>query len=177
MVTVVLIIVFCLVVGIPLYFMVNHLTKVVKRNYIFDVKVVRTKGEKLEFRNDYQNHKLPIVKLNFNGQKYNFLIDTGADVNILNKPIFDIISNGNINVTNNGLITTAGSDLVSEKADIAFKYGKKQFNENFVLVDVSNSFNSMLEDTNIQLHGILGSTFFKKHRWSIDFDNMIVWTK
>lgn len=175
--TVVLIIGFCLVVGIPLYFMINHLTGIVKRDYIFDVKVVRKKGERLEFRNDYHNHKLPVIKLNFNGEKYNFLIDTGADINILNKPVFDVISNGNIEVASNGLITTAGSDVVSEKAVVSFKYGNKNFTEEFVLMDVTSSFQSIFNDKNMQLHGVLGSEFFKKHKWSVDFDNMVIWTK
>ena len=175
--TVLLIIVFCLVLGIPLFYMINHLSIIIKRNYIFNLKVVRRKGTILEFSDVYHTHKLPVVKLSFNNQKYNILIDTGADINILNKSVFDAIYGGTISTLHNGLITTAGSDVVSEKAELSFKYINKVFTEEFVLLNLDKNFQSILEDKNMQLHGVLGSNFFEKHRWSVDFDNMVIWTK
>jgi predicted aspartyl protease len=175
--TVLIIIVFCLVVGIPLYYMFTHIGKVIKRNYIFDIKMVKKNGDKLEFNNDYNNHKIPVIKLCFEGEKYNFLIDTGADVNLLNKSVFNEITKGNVETLTNGMIQTASSEVKSEKADLSFKYINKQFTENFVLFDLDVAFKNMLIDRNIQLHGVLGSEFFKKHRWSVDFDNMVIWTK
>ena len=175
--TVLLIIVFCLAIGIPLYYMISHIGKVMKRDYIFDVKIVRKKGDKLEFNTDFNNHRVPVVKLSFEGQKYNFLIDTGADVNLMNKSVFNEITKGNVEVLTNGLIQTASSEVKSEKANLSFKYINKQFTEDFVLFDLDTAFKNMLADKKIQLHGVLGSEFFKKHRWSVDFDNMVIWTK
>lgn len=175
--TISIIAILCIIVVLFIY-MVKGITTIVKRDYVFDVKVIKLKGNKLEFKTDYHNHKLPIVKLTFNGKKYNFLLDTGADINILNKSVLDRIDEDKtINILNNHGVTTASGVEKSEKADISFKYNNKVFIETFTIMNVDAAFQNILHDNGIQLHGVLGSKFFHKHKWSVDFDNMVVWTK
>lgn len=165
-------------IGLPLFFMINSIKKVVLRDYIFDIKFVKLHNNKLEFKNDFQNHNLPIVKLKFGDTKYNFLIDTGADVNLVNKSLFDILNvNNDITSKERGLVITASGEEKSTEAILDFKYGNTKFQERMVIMDLDSAFAAILEDNKIQLHGVLGSTFFNKHKWAIDFDNMIVWTK
>lgn len=170
-------------VGLPLTYMVKSIKKVIDRDYIFDIKVVKVKGEKLEFKQDYANHELPIVRLNFNGNRLNFLLDTGANVNIINKDTFytsdiiNIVNANNINVEKAALVTTGSSTVQTEKTTLPFKYGNKKFEEVFRIMDMSEPFNYILDKHNIQIHGVLGTGFFSKYKWSIDFDTMVVWTK
>lgn len=175
--TVLIIIGFVVFLGIPLMYMLIHLNKVIQKNYIFDVKLFKRKGDILEFSNNYKTHKLPFISLNFNGQKYNFLLDTGADVNVINESAFNVISNGTIQLIPNGLIITAGTDVMSQKANVPFKYINKKFEETFAIMNLDANFNFLHKKHGVLLHGILGSNFFEAHRWSIDFENMVLWTK
>ena len=164
-------------VGLPLTYMVKSIKKVIDKDYIFDIKVVKVKGEKLEFRQDYANHQLPIVKLNFNGNRLNFLLDTGADINIINKDTFNSIKTEDVNVEKAALVTTGSTAVTSEKTILPFKYGNKKFEEPFRIMNMSEPFNYLLDKHQIQIHGVLGTDFFSKYKWSIDFDTMVVWTK
>lgn len=164
--------------GIPLYFVFKSISKVINRDYIFNIRVIKLNGNKLDFKNNFKKHKLPILTLIFNGNKYNFLMDTGADINMLNKSAFDIINqDAKAKIEGNFNISTAGGDMNSELTTLNFKYGNKKFIENFTIINVDAAFNNVLIDNGIQLHGVLGSSFFEKHKWSLDFDNMVVWTK
>lgn len=175
--TAMLILGFSVFLGVPLYKVFSNIKKVIDRDYIFHMKFVKVKGDKLEFKRDFDNHKIPIIKLVFNDIKYNFLVDTGANINLINSSVFDTISEGKIEVKKNGFIQTASKQENTNKAIIDFKYINKHFTEEFVLMDLDTTFASVLKTDGIQLHGVLGSDFFFKHRWSVDFDNMVIWTK
>lgn len=165
-------------IGLPLYFMVHSIGKIIKKDYIFDIKFMRLKGDKLKFRNNFANHRLPIISLTFDGFKYNFLIDTGADVNLLNESSFKAInSNGEISTVVNNNISTAGGNVETTMTTLNFKYGNNKFREDFVVINVDEAFNNVLMDNGIRLDGVLGIKFFDKHKWSLDFDNMVIWTK
>lgn len=164
------------VLGFPLYFMFKHIMNVMKRNYIFDIKFMKLRGNKIQFKKDYKRHSLPIVRLNFYGKTLNFLIDTGADVNVMNiKALMELPVS--IPMKPAGNVTTGGGEVNAFNASMKFSYEKDFFDEEFSLLDMDAPFANVFNDNGIMLHGVLGSKFFNKYRWVIDFENMVIWTK
>lgn len=162
----------------PLYRVVKHIHTIIKREYVFDLKILRLKGNKLTFKKDFEKHRLPIIRLVFFGVEYNFLLDTGADVNLINESVFDKIKAlYSVNSTDNKSIITASGLEKSTKTNLEFSTSDSKFNEEFVIMNLDNTFNMVLHDNAIQLHGVLGSKFFLDNKWSLDFNNMVIWTK
>jgi len=169
---------FLLILGIPLFYMVKHIRAVIKKEYIFNLRVLRLKDNKLKFKKDFEKHKLPIIRLTLYGVEYNFLLDSGADVNMFNKDIFNNIkTTNNLEELPNSKVTTGSGIEESTKCTLNFDYDNYKFREEFVLMPMTDVFTVVLHDNNIQLHGVLGSKFFTTHQWELDFNNMVIWTK
>lgn len=118
---------------------------------------------------------LPVVTFENNGNKYNFIIDTGANDSIINSACEDImVSPHTVKNTVQGIL---GNDTKCSTVLIEFKYKDMIFETMFNVVDVSELFNSIKNDYGITVHGILGTNFLDKYNYIIDFKDYIIYRK
>lgn len=178
-------IILIIVIGALGFFMVKHLTNVINKKFVYDNGIVKSTVkngvEIIQFSQDHMKKGgLPVIPLKFNGLTYNFLIDSGANINVLDRRVFEEVNKDKtISLREGTTITTGGgvSEEVGQKADITFKYKNRKFEEIFDILDVSVAFDNIQLVDGVTLHGILGTHFFNKHRWILDFENMVVWIK
>lgn len=116
----------------------------------------------------FENH-IPVINVKINGKRYRFGIDTGAEVNALNKKFqkrFEELS-----LINNPRETSLnGIDGITQKTYAAnltnFKIRGKDFkNFEFLMMD----FSTLEKDFDLQLDGILGYPFLVKNILSINY--------
>ena len=119
---------------------------------------------------------LPIVTFMSNGKNLHFLLDTGSNMSFINSSLIDELNAERIN-SESSTLGAEGVELQTLHYRIPIEYKNNRYNEIFGALDLNTTFNSIEEDTGIKLHGILGSKFFKKYRYIIDFNELIAYRK
>lgn len=166
--------------------MANHITKVMKEEFQYHLGLVKKDTnlfqDTISFKTSYLkgDSQLPVLQLKVEGRLCNLLLDTGANLNILNESVFNEINiNNKIEVIKckDNIIFGGGSEEQIGTAKLKFSYQRVKFNDDFDIIDVSKAFNEFHEKTGVLIDGILGNQFFKTNQWSLDFDKMVVWVK
>ncbi len=166
------------------YFLITHLSSNIEKSFKYHFDAFRFKigfnGEVIPILEcDFSKSNMPIIEVLIDKKKCKFLLDSGANINVLDKNIFEKIDNNKIMKTPSEGFTTASGGLESKvfRAEIKFKLEQQIFNEIFEIIDMSAPFGTIKDKDNIELHGILGTGFFQKYQWTIDFENLVVWVK
>lgn len=119
----------------------------------------------------------PIVTMSNNGTKMNFVLDTGSVHSLINKDIVEslIYNETSYVVTISGIDDKHREDEPAITMELSYK--DKTVRGMFVMTDLSSIFTSVKKETGVQLHGLLGSDFFKQNKYIIDFNEMVAYSK
>lgn len=140
-------------------------------------KFFSTNQDIMSFQQSFDLTGLPIVTLQQGENKFNFLLDTGANNNIIDKRVLkDIEYTLNKDMKSN-LSGLEGTKNVVDICNISFSYKDKEFPFFYLINDMEVIFNDIKQTTGVTLHGILGSSFFNKYKYVIDFKELIAYSK
>lgn len=134
----------------------------------------------LSFQQAMELTDLPIITFYCGQRKLNFIIDTGSIYSVIDN---NIIKNKEIPVekTNNvfKMITATGKDNVdNEFGNIQLYLNENEFVDEFVLSDsIHETFEYLKSLHGVTIHGLLGSKFFNKYKYIIDFNKFIFYRK
>lgn len=126
---------------------------------------------RMSFKESLDLTELPIITFYNNGNKYNFLLDSGANTSVINA---STLSNMTYEIANE-TGTLYGMDGNKNKvvyANIALEYKGNNYEDKFQIVDMSNAFNNIKAESGVTLAGILGTNFFVKYQYILDFEEM-----
>lgn len=135
--------------------------------------------EIISFKETLDLTSLPIITLQNNGKKFNFLVDTGSTSSHINKVL---ITNNILDykeLSNNSgekavVMGMEGSERLVTKINMDLQLTKdsNKYNEDFLVNDLSVPFSAIKNETGATLHGILGVSFFDKYKYIIDFKKL-----
>ena len=131
---------------------------------------------KISFRESMDLVDLPIITFYSNDTKLNFLLDTGSDSSYINQSILQTLKFTKTD-KKNYVIGMEGNSVESTTCNIDIVYKDKVFTEEFLSCNLDKAFNAVKKETGVQMHGILGSKFFRKYRYVIDFNELIAYIK
>lgn len=119
---------------------------------------------------------LPVITFYNNGKKFNFLLDTGATLSVIDFNVLNNFSHEELDDTG----TICGME--GNKIDVSYvrallEYKGMNYEEDFQVVDMSAAFNQVKTESGVTLSGILGSLFFKRYQYVLDFDSLIAYSK
>ena len=122
---------------------------------------------------------IPIVTLKNGEKEFNFILDTGSTISHIDSTIKDSLSDVEEIKGDNLAVTTANGSVEGNNSwiRVPLNYKKQNFIEDFIPLDLHDSFEDIKEETGIQLHGILGGTFLRKYRYVLDYDDLVAYTK
>ena len=127
------------------------------------------------FKEGYRRSNLPLVGLKINGKYEWFLADSGASCNLIKQSYFDTIKDKPELIEDKDGIDTGSNKIKSEYCSFDLSYKDLEFkNETFNVAQL-NVFDSNRDKYKMDIVGIVGSPFFKKYQWKIDFDEMVIW--
>lgn len=132
--------------------------------------------EKMSFKESLDLADLPIITFYNNNKKINLLLDTGANLSIINK---DTLTNYKYK-EEEGEGVTSGIDGISREvtfASLNLYYGDKKFEDTFQVLDMQGAIDKIKTTTGVTMMGILGNNFFKKYRYVLDFDKLVAYSK
>lgn len=128
----------------------------------------------MSFKESLDLADLPIVTFYQGENKFNFLLDTGSTMNIIN-------SNSSFTYTElkeqKGTVTGVGGTTETTYAELSLFYKKKEFITTTQVMDLADTFNTVKQETGVTLHGILGNNFFSKYGYVLNYYDMIAYSK
>lgn len=136
----------------------------------------KSKKVGMSFKEALDLTDLPIVTFYNNGKKLNFLLDTGSNYSQINAPLLPELKYEGIK---NSLETFGmeGNKVTSEMCQMSVTYKDQEFTDIFCVMDLTNAFNIIKQESGVQIHGILGNNLFQKYKYILDFDKLIAYSK
>lgn len=134
------------------------------------------KRENMSFREAMDLVELPIVTFYNKDTKLNFLLDTGSDLSYINKSILFSLEYEEVNESMN-IISVGGNSQSLGCCDMTVTYRNQKFIDRFYVSDLDEAFGAIKAETGVQIHGILGSKFFVKYKYILDFESLIAYSK
>ena len=104
-----------------------------------------------------------------------FIIDTGATNNTLFHLVYENFKD-KLKVLDDTL-TVIGIDGVKHETPIieaTFNFGGEDYTSSFSVLDATDAVMTVQEESGIQIHGVLGTSFFVENKWVIDFKTCVV---
>lgn len=134
---------------------------------------------KSSFSKYFHNLKVPVIKLKIGGELRYFLVDSGAETNILDKNILEKLPKKcytKLADTSDITSVIPIDPVETSKISAELTYKNEVYSDvEFDIVDLTNVINLVKSKSKIQVVGILGSEFFSKYKWLIDFNNRCLW--
>ncbi len=144
-------------------------------NMIMNRKRVDPRVGKISFKEAMDLVELPIVTFMNNDKKLNFLLDTGASYSSLNKAALEGLSYTDTGRRGFRMGIEGTIEMDNGYIRMNVNYRNQTYEEDFQVVDLGQAFGIIKQEYGINLHGILGNTFFQKYRYVLNFDELVAY--
>ena len=134
------------------------------------------KPDVMSFKAGFDLTDMPVITLYQGNKKFNFLLDTGSTDSIIDSNILKEIDYKVKNAVSN-LFGMEGQTKQVKSCEITLYFGNKGYTYNYLINDMSQAFGQIKDSTGVNLHGIIGSKFFNKFRYVLDFAELIAYSK
>lgn len=137
---------------------------------------IKKKNSEISFREAMDLAELPVVTFYNGDRKINFLLDTGSNISSLNKSIVSSLVVESTGEESN-IIGIGGNKVNCKICKMIIKRKNQEFEEEFSIADLDKAFRTVKEESGVQIHGILGSRFFEKYKYVLDFKDYIAYVR
>lgn len=145
-------------------------------NLIMSKRKIDPKVGRISFKESMDLVELPIVTFMNNGKKLNFLLDTGATYSSINEAALEVLSYEKTEERGFGIGIEGSVQENRGYIRMNVDYRSQSYEEDFQVVDLSQAFGVVKQECGINLHGILGNTFFQKYRYVLNFDELVAYS-
>lgn len=146
-------------------FIINTIDDIRKRN-----------NSKISFKEAMDLVELPVVTFYNGDTKLNFLLDTGSNVSYINSSIIPLLVHEKTDKEMN-TIGIEGNKVSNQFCKMSVAYKNQVFEEEFSIADLDEAFGVVKQESGVQIHGILGSKFFERYKYVLDFKELIAYIK
>lgn len=137
---------------------------------------VRKKSSEISFREAMDLAELPVITFYNSGKKINFLLDTGSNISYLNESIVSSLVTESTGEESN-IIGIEGNKVNCKICKMIIRRKNQEFEEEFSIADLDKAFSIVKKESGVQIHGILGSRFFEKYKYVLDFKDYIAYVR
>lgn len=137
---------------------------------------IKKKNSEISFREAMDLVELPVITFYNGDRKINFLLDTGSNISYLNKSIVSSLVVESTGEESN-IIGIEGNKVNCKICKMIIRRKDQEFEEEFSIADLDKAFRIVREESGVQIHGILGSRFFEKYKYVLDFKDYIAYVR
>jgi predicted aspartyl protease len=137
---------------------------------------VRKKSSEISFREAMDLAELPVITFYNGDKKINFLLDTGSNISYLNESIVSSLVTELTGEASN-IIGIEGNKVNCKICKMIIRRKNQEFEEEFSIADLDKAFSIVKKESGVQIHGILGSRFFEKYKYVLDFKDYIAYVR
>lgn len=153
---------FCLLIAIVGAWIANLVTNADKNK------------SKISFKESLDLTDLPIITLRQGETRVNLLLDTGSTKSVILPSVIE-----NLEYSDTGEVGTIfgmeGNTIETKYVSMDLMYNYINYNEKFQVVDMSAAFDSIKQSTGVNIHGILGNSFFERYDYVLDFKDLVAY--
>lgn len=143
---------------------------------LFNKLFRRNDVEVISFRQGFDLTNVPIVTLYQGEKRFNFILDTGSTHSIIDGNILDTIEHRMLeDMTDSYGIE--GNRVQNNMCEISLFYKDREYKCDYVVCDMKKAFDNVKKESGVTLHGLIGSIFFNKYRYVLDFAELIAYSK
>lgn len=143
-------------------------------NTIDDIR--KRNNSKISFKEAMDLVELPVVTFYNGDTKLNFLLDTGSNVSYINSSIISLLVHEKTDKEMN-TIGIEGNKVSNQFCKMSVTYKNQVFEEEFSIADLDEAFGVIKQESGVQIHGILGSKFFERYKYVLDFKELMAYIK
>ena len=143
-------------------------------NTIDDIR--KRNNSKISFKEAMDLTELPVVTFYNGDKKLNFLLDTGSNASHINSSIINLLDHTKTNQKTD-IIGMEGNKVSNDICKMTIYYKNQKFEEDFIISDLNDAFDVIKQEDGVQIHGILGSKFFEKYKYILDFKELTAYIK
>ena len=143
-------------------------------NTIDDIR--KRNNSKISFKEAMDLVELPVVTFYNGDTKLNFLLDTGSNVSYINSSIIPLLVHEKTDKEMNTM-GIEGNKVSNQFCKMSVTYKNQVFEEEFSIADLDEAFGVVKQESGVQIHGILGSKFFERYKYVLDFKELIAYIK
>ena len=118
---------------------------------------------------------LPIITFHNNGHPVNMVLDTGSNVCIINKNVLTNLKY-EVGEEHTGVIGLNGEAEAGNTVFLPLTYKDWEFDFECWTTDLSEMVSSMKKEYGVTIHGLLGTGFFQKYKYILDFNSMVAYS-
>jgi hypothetical protein len=144
-------------------------------NVVESIKEERIKSRSISLDNSVELSKLPIISFWNGARRFNFLLDTGSSLSLINKRELDKFFYEEAEGKGQMYGVDGKIQDNNQLVNVTLTYNGEDFKERFQVVDISAACNNFAQTYDMELHGILGNSFFTEYNFVLDFNRMIAY--
>ena len=143
------------------------------------IKIFEVKGKQKEvsFRDTLRKAGIPIITFKQHNLDLNFIIDTGATTSLINDSCLNFIKDKELFVNRNDIVS--GLDPTVEYSTkrylIPIELNGELLQTEFNSMDLNATFDSLKEESGIEVHGLLGSDFLEQNKYVLDYNRKTIY--
>lgn len=119
---------------------------------------------------------LPIITVQNNNTKLNLLLDTGSNSSYISPAVLHNLDYEKFELSNT-TVGFGGGATHTQGCNMKIKYKKLTFEDDFIIMQSDDVFSTIKQQCGVQVHGILGSKFFDRYSYVIDFGDLVAYVK
>ena len=130
----------------------------------------------MSFKEGLDLTDLPVVTFYQDDKKLNFMLDTGANMSMIDYRILQSL----IHRPTGEYAKVFGVDGVEHRVPyvaLKFSYKDKVFTDITQAMDLSSAFDRIKKENGVTVHGLIGNAFMQKYKYVLDFKEMIAYSK
>lgn len=139
-------------------------------------KLKRKSLSKMDFGTSMDLCAMPVVTFHQGNRKFNFLLDTGSNDCVIDENVLDKIEHQETS-REGTLFGVEGIVTEVRFCKITLSHSNRDYTYEYIIRDMKEAFDRIKETTGVTLHGILGSKFFDRFKYVLDFDKLIAYSK
>lgn len=130
----------------------------------------------ISFKESMDLTELPVITFEHNKKKLNFLLDSGSNASYINESVLKGLDYKMLEGLAE-MIGVEGNKINNSVCLINISYKEKIFEVQFNINNMDEAFRHIKKESGVQIHGILGSLFFQRYKYILDFDTLKAYIK
>lgn len=132
-------------------------------------------SDSISFDPAYNKAGLPIITLSNDGKDFHFLVDTGANLCVLNNSVVNEIKHRPLEGKGT-MFGMEGNIQTVEYVEVELNHGEDIFKVEFQVLNLDAAFGRIEAQHDVTVHGVLGVDFLKNNKGKVDFiDNKLIY--
>ena len=141
------------------------------------ISKIHRQKDNFSFKNAFKLTGLPILIFEQDETDLIFILDTGSSVCVLDESSISKLKDFKYLDREDNLVDVNGGKVKRRYGLFKFKCDNIDFENEFLISDLTNIRESVKEDSGVSIDGIVGSDFFSKYQYIIDFNKYIAFSK